>query len=78
MIAGEHVIFFVEQLRVSRGSLFDVLRAERDVLDAALALTKTEYDLDVARFTLLARQGGLIEHFGMIPAVVSSDQEPQR
>jgi outer membrane protein TolC len=63
---------------VSRGTLFDVLRAERDLLDAALTLAKTEYDLDVARFTLLARQGGLIERFGMIPAVATSNQEPQR
>ena len=69
---------FAEQFRVSRGTLFDVLRAERDLLDAALALTRTEYDLDVARFTLLARRGGLIERFGMTPAVATSNQEPQR
>jgi outer membrane protein, adhesin transport system len=69
---------FAEQFRVSRGTLFDVLRAERDLLDAALTLAKTEYDLDVARFTLLARQGGLIERFGMTPAVATSNQEPQR
>ena len=69
---------FAEQFRVSRGSLFDVLRAERDVLDAALALAQTEYDLDVARFTLLARQGGLIEHFGMTPAVAPSAKETDR
>jgi hypothetical protein len=40
-------------------------------------LAKTEYDLDVARFTLLARRGGLIERFGMIPAVASPKQELQ-
>lgn len=60
---------FVEQFRVSRGTLFDVLRAERDLLDTALALAQTNYELDVARFTLLARQGGLIERFGLTPAV---------
>jgi adhesin transport system outer membrane protein len=62
---------YVEQFRVSRGTLFDVLRAERDLLDAALALSRTTYDLDVARFVLLARQNGLIERFGMMPATVA-------
>lgn len=61
---------FVEQFRVSRGTLFDVLRAERDLLDSALTLAQTSYELDVARFTLLARQGGLIERFGLVPATV--------
>ncbi len=65
---------FAEQFKVSRGSLFDVLRAERDVLDAALVLARTEYDLDIARFTLLARQGGLIERFGMTPAVTTESK----
>jgi len=60
---------FVEQFRVSRGTLFDVLRAERDLLDTALALAQSSYELDVARFTLLGRQGGLIERFGLTPAV---------
>lgn len=69
---------FAEQFKVSRGSLFDVLRAERDVLDAALTLARTEYDLDIARFTLLARQGGLIERFGMTPAVAASATETKR
>ncbi len=61
---------YVEQFRVSRGTLFDVLRAERDLLETALALAQTSYELDVARFTLLARQGGLIERFGLTPATV--------
>ncbi len=64
---------YAEQFRVSRGTLFDVLRAERDLLDAALALARANYDLDVARFTLLARQGGLIERFGMTPAVINRE-----
>jgi adhesin transport system outer membrane protein len=61
---------FVEQFRVSRGTLFDVLRAERDLLDAALALSRATYDLDVARFNLLAKQNGLIERFGLSPAAM--------
>jgi adhesin transport system outer membrane protein len=69
---------FVEQFRVSRGTLFDVLRAERDLLDAALALSRATYDLDVARFTLLARQNGLIERFGMTPAASAAAGESSR
>ena len=62
---------FTEQFRVSRGNLFDMLRAERDLLEAALAMAQTSYDLDVARFALLARRGGLIEHFSLTPAVAA-------
>lgn len=69
---------FAEQFRVSRGSLFDVLRAERDLLEAALALARASYDLDVSRFTLLARRGGLIEYFGLTPAVVAGKTESPR
>ena len=65
---------FVEQFRVSRGTLFDVLRAERDLLETALALAQTSYEHDIARFTLLARRGGLIEHFGLTPAILSEPQ----
>lgn len=68
---------FVEQFRVSRGTLLDVLRAERDLLDAALTLAQTNYDLDVARFTLLARRGGLIERFGLVPAVTTVSRTGQ-
>lgn len=69
---------FAEQFKVSRGLLFDVLRAERDLLEAALAVARTSYDLDVARFTLMARQGGLIEFVGMTPAVVVTNAESSR
>jgi outer membrane protein, adhesin transport system len=68
---------FAEQFRVSRGTLFDVLRAERDLLDAALAVAQTGYDLDVARFTLLARQALLIERFGMQPVVATTRSDPR-
>jgi adhesin transport system outer membrane protein len=70
---------YVEQFRVSRGTLFDVLRAERDLLDAALALSRATYDLDVARFNLLAKQNGLIERFGLSPAAMpAAGQETRR
>ncbi len=67
---------FAEQFRVSRGTLFDVLRAEQDLLNSAFSLAQTHYDLDVAEFTLLARRGGLIEYFGMAPAVTAEDRRP--
>lgn len=69
---------FTEQFRVARGTLFDVLRAEQDLLDTALALAQTSYELDVARYTLLARNGGLIERFGLAPAVLAADLETRR
>lgn len=69
---------FAEQFRVSRGTLFDVLQAERDLLDSALALAQATYDLDVAHFVLLARTGGLIEGFGMTPAVLANITETDR
>jgi adhesin transport system outer membrane protein len=68
---------FAEQFRVSRGTLFDVLRAEQDLLNAAFTLAQANYDLDVAHFTLLARQGGLMEFFGMTPAVVANTRAPR-
>ncbi len=68
---------FVEQFRVSRGTLFDVLRAESDLRDAALALAQANYEYDIAVFALLSRKGGLIEYFGLTPAVTSSAKAPQ-
>jgi adhesin transport system outer membrane protein len=65
---------FAEQFRVSRGTLFDVLQAERDLLDAALMLARSQYELDLARLTLLARRGGMIEAFGLTPAVAGNDK----
>jgi adhesin transport system outer membrane protein len=69
---------FTEQFRVARGTLFDVLRAEQDLFDAALALAQTSYELDVARYTLLARNGGLIEQFGLTPAALAADPQSRR
>ena len=65
---------FVEQFRVSRGTLFDVLRAERDLLDAALSLAQTSYEHDVARFTLLARQGALLDRFGLADTATTAER----
>lgn len=45
----------------ARGTLFDVLIAEREALEAALALVEAELQLDVARWLLLARRGHLLD-----------------
>lgn len=44
----------------ARGTLFDVLTAEREALEASLALVEAELQLDVARWVLLARRGTLL------------------
>jgi len=44
----------------ARGTLFDLLVAEREAQDAALALVEAELQLDVARWVLLARRGTLL------------------
>jgi adhesin transport system outer membrane protein len=52
---------FAARFAAARGTLFDLLAAEREVLDAALALTEAELRLDVARWLLLARAGTLLD-----------------
>lgn len=52
---------FAARFSAARGTLFDLLAAEREVLDAALALTEAELRLDVARWLLLARAGQLLD-----------------
>jgi len=54
---------FVEQFKVSRGSLLDVLQAELDYFEAAQAYLQGATELDVARHVLLDRTGELLDHF---------------
>jgi adhesin transport system outer membrane protein len=54
---------FAERFRVSRGSLFDVLVAEREYFENALVLMESEYRRDVAAWVLRARHGRLLELF---------------
>jgi outer membrane protein, adhesin transport system len=54
---------FVEQFKVSRGSLLDVLQAEQDYFEAAVAYLQGSTELDVARHVLLDRTGELLDHF---------------
>lgn len=57
---------YVEQFRVSRGSLIELLRAERDYFNAATALLQGVTEADVARYTLLARTGELLPAIGVV------------
>jgi outer membrane protein, adhesin transport system len=54
-----------EQFRLSRGNLIDLLRTEADYFAAARALVEGSVERDVARYTLLARTGGLLRHFAI-------------
>ena len=56
---------FVEQFRVSRGSLLDLLRAEQDFFNSAANYLQGAVELDVARYVLLARTGEMLPVFGM-------------
>ena len=56
---------FVEQFRVSRGSLLDLLRAEQDYFNSAANYLQGAVELDVARYVLLARTGEMLPVFGV-------------
>ncbi len=55
----------VEQFRLSRGSLLDVLRVEQDFAAAASTYLQGAIERDVARYTLLARTGEILPAFGV-------------
>ncbi len=50
-----------EQVRLSRGSLYDLLRAEQDYFTAAQALLQGSIERDIARYRLMARTGELLQ-----------------
>lgn len=54
-----------ERFRVARGSLFDVLSAEDAFFATATAYIQGIVDLDLARYVLLARTGGLLPALGL-------------
>ena len=54
-----------EQVRLSRGSLIDLLRAEEDYFGAARALLQGHIERDIAHYTLLARTGELLGLFAL-------------
>lgn len=56
---------FVEQFRVARGSLIDVLQSEQDYFEAAVRYLDGLTELDVARYTLLGATGELLDVIGV-------------
>ena len=56
---------YVEQFRVSRGSLIELLRAEQAYAAAATAYLSGVIDLDVARYVLLVRTGEILATTGV-------------
>ncbi|WP_017667692.1 TolC family protein [Sandarakinorhabdus sp. AAP62] len=49
------------RFNAARGTLFDLLAAEREALDSGLSLVDAEIRLDMARWLLLARRGTLLQ-----------------
>lgn len=56
---------YVEQFRVSRGSLIELLRIEQDYVTAAGNYLQGVIELDVARYTLLVRTGEILPAVGV-------------
>lgn len=56
---------YVEQFRVSRGTLIELLRSEQDYFASAANYLQGVVDRDVARYTLLARTGEILPLAGI-------------
>ncbi len=56
----------VEQFRLSRGSLLDVLRVEQDFVASASAYLQGAVERDLARYTLLLRTGEILPFFNIV------------
>ena len=54
-------MLFGLRFAAARGSLFDLLAAEREALESGVALVDAEIRLDVARWLILARRGTLLD-----------------
>ena len=57
-----------ERFRVARGTLFDLLGAEANYFNVAARYVETVTELDIARYSLLARRGKLLDAFDIEPA----------
>lgn len=55
---------YVEQFRVTRGNLIELLRAETDFQQAASALIRGAGERDLARLQLLTETGTILNYFG--------------
>lgn len=56
---------FVEQFRVARGSLIDVLQSEQDYFEAAVRYLDGLTELDAARYNLIGATGELLNVIGV-------------
>lgn len=56
---------YVEQFRVARGSLIELVRSEQDYFGAAANYLQGAMELDVARYALLVRTGEVLPVFGV-------------
>jgi outer membrane protein, adhesin transport system len=57
--------FFVEQFKVARGSLLDLLQAEQDSFETTADFLRARAQLDAAQHALLARTGELLPALGV-------------
>lgn len=57
-----------ERFRVARGTLFDLLATESNYFNVAARYVETVTELDIARYSLLARRGKMLDAFGIEPA----------
>ncbi len=65
-----------EQYRLGRIGLGDLLRSDDDYFAASRALLLGTIERDIARYTLLARTGELLRHFGIAPGEPSPPARP--
>jgi outer membrane protein, adhesin transport system len=57
--------FFVEQFKVARGSLLDLLQAEQDSFETMLEHARATTQLDLARYQLMEQTGELLPAVGV-------------
>jgi adhesin transport system outer membrane protein len=57
--------FFIEQFKVARGTLLDLLQAEQDAFEASVAYARGQTELTYAKNILLTRTGELLPSYGV-------------
>jgi outer membrane protein, adhesin transport system len=57
--------FFVEQFKVARGTLLDLLQAEQDAFETSVAYARGQMEYTYAKNVLLTRTGELLPVFGV-------------
>jgi adhesin transport system outer membrane protein len=57
--------FFIEQFKVARGTLLDLLQAEQDAFEASVAYARGQTELTYAKNILLTRTGELLPSYGI-------------